>query len=95
MSNAQERALEAYPNDIFCREDIGTGRCSGVSYQTKEKRRYYQKGYEQAEKDVKDALLEWAEDELAFCKKMILNGNPGFEFRLSVYEKLIDKLNSM
>lgn len=43
----------------------------------------------------KDTLLDWAKEKLAFCKKMILNGEPGFEFRLSVYEKLIEKLESL
>ena len=43
----------------------------------------------------KEALLEWAREKLEFCKKMILNGNPGFEFKLSIYEQFIDKLNSL
>lgn len=43
----------------------------------------------------KDALLKWANEKVAFCKEMILKGESGFEFKLSVYEKLIEKINEL
>lgn len=43
----------------------------------------------------KNALLKWANDKLSFCKQMILDGEPGFEYKLSIYEQLIDKLNML
>lgn len=43
----------------------------------------------------KNVLLEWVNEKLTFCKEMILKGEPGFEFKLSVYEKLIEKFNEL
>ena len=42
-----------------------------------------------------DVLLEWAKDKLSFCKEMIQKGEPGFEYKICVYEQFIDKLNSL
>ena len=43
----------------------------------------------------KDLLLEWANEKHSLCKKRILEGVPGFEYKLCAYEQLIDKLNSL
>lgn len=87
LTKAENRALDAYP--------MGCYPTANQRSTTDNLRDGYLEGYHQAEKDVKDALLKWANEELSFCKQMILNGNPGFEFKLSVYEKLIEKINTL
>ena len=49
----------------------------------------YQRGYEQAEKDVKDALLEWA-------NKKLQESADRLDFHANqAYTEVIDKLNSL
>lgn len=56
MSKAEERALEAYPvyEDFYRRDGVARSVPLDINM---EKRYYYQRGYEQAEKDIL-ALVE-------------------------------------
>lgn len=87
MTKAQERALEVYPRY----EKYTTSQRLIVN----DMRDGFIQGYEYAEKDVKDALLKWAEEKYSLCKERILEGVPGFEYKLPVYEKLIEKINEL
>ena len=65
ISRAEERAMEIYPVEICgytveCR----VGAKPEPQDWNEERRKCFQEGYETAEKDTKDALLEWANKKL-------------------------------
>ena len=75
---AEEAALKAYPNEHFV-DNTYAEMCRG----------FYEEGYEQAEKDVKDALLEWA-------NKKLQESADRLDFHANqAYAEVIDKLNSL
>ncbi len=90
MSKAEEAAHAAYPYYW-----------KSYPFETnKEARAAFIKGYEQAEKDIKDALLEWAK-ELRENARASRENPPSIEFdrymegKEKTISKFIDKLNSL
>ena len=80
MTRAEEAAVKAYPvkdigNDMYGRWDVNDT-----------PRNAYQQGYEQAEKDIKDALMEMF---------LYAQEAAGGDYQKAVYQMAIDKLNSL
>ena len=81
MTKAEERALEVYPKS----EKYTTSQRLIIN----DMRDGFIRGYEQAEKDVKDALLEWA-------NKKLQESADRLDFHANrAYAEVIDKLNSL
>lgn len=75
MSRAEERALEAHPSGEYIS-------ASFVSFC----RRTFINGYEQAEKDVKNALMKWAKQKQYESLTIVAD---------NFWQEVIDKLNQL
>lgn len=84
MTRAEQAALIEYPKSDF----------QGVETSRKTKRKCYINGYQQAEKELKNGLLVWAEEHLAYYEKMLKNYPNEREYMAFVgaYQNMVDKL---
>ncbi len=76
MTKAEERALEAYQNERFISEDYAD-MC----------RSFFIEGYEQAEKDIKKAIVKYF--------KYKQDHSPEHTLHWWVYKDIIDKVNEL
>lgn len=83
MTRAEQRALEAYPRDND----------KDLNFRRANYRIAYERGYEQAEKDIK----EWIDEQLTILDKQTLlhPDDDVFWGQRNAYKQMKDKLNSL
>lgn len=91
MTKAEERALEAYPVLEVCSHANGPYDTFSKLDVNKERRNCYQQGYEQAENDIKDALLEYLQKNVDYYAE---GGETGHIMSLT-YKDVLRKVQSL
>lgn len=90
MTRAEKAAMEAYPPK-FVTPKRGAKRIQSEKVDTHAPTRaIYRKGYERAEKEIKDTLLEWLENKIKIPDVSFING-----LTYLAYKDVIEHINEL